>query len=152
MTLQHGAARRSRGLSMVEVMAAMVIFSTGAVVLFSWISQTATRLSTLRSEQDRLFGELAALDFARSLNPMLQGSGQVELDGATARWSAQAVGAESQVRNATGAPGLYVVRLYQVRLVVEQTRASPSELTIYLPGWRQVREASTNTPFVFDAK
>ena len=67
--------RAQVGLSMIEVMAAMVIFSTGAVILFGWIAQMATRLSTLEVEQARLFAELSALEFTRSLNPMLQGKG-----------------------------------------------------------------------------
>ena len=70
----------ARGFSLLEVIAAMVIFSAGATVLFSWIGQTATRLRTVGSEQRQLFGQLAALEFARTLNPMLRPSGELAME------------------------------------------------------------------------
>ena len=144
--------RAQVGLSMIEVMAAMVIFSTGAVILFGWIAQMATRLSTLEVEQARLFAELSALEFTRSLNPMLQGRGEITLDQLTLRWTSQPVGEAASARALGGSPGLYVVQLYQVKLNMQDPKGGVSDQTVYQAGWRQVREASTNTPFAFDPK
>lgn len=93
-----------RGLTMIEVLAAMVIFSTGAVVLFSWITGTADRLNRLGQEQNQLFGELAALEYARSLNPMQQPSGSTKVGDTTVEWQAQPIGEEQRTRGLGGCP------------------------------------------------
>lgn len=136
-----------RGFSLLEVIAAMVIFSAGATVLFSWIGQTATRLRTVGSEQRQLFGQLAALEFARILNPMLRPSGELAMDSSRVVWKSVAVGPESPVRTLTGAAGLYVVQLYQIELVVDQGKLGSSTQSLYLAGWRQVRKTQSSNPF-----
>jgi general secretion pathway protein I len=142
------APRRSAGgFSLLEVLAAIAIFSIGAAILFSWIGQTAARLRSVGSEQQQLFAQLAALEFARSLNPMSQPSGEILLGNSRVAWTAAQVGEESPVRNLTGSPGLYVVRLYQVELTVEQGKLEKTRQSLYLAGWRQVRKVQRDMPF-----
>ena len=147
------ATRRGavRGLSMIEVLAAMVIFSSGAVVLFGWLGDMAGRLGKLSLEQQQLFAELTAIDFARSLNPMQQPTGSTSIGDVLVSWTAKPVGTESPVRMLAGAPGLYVVQLYDVTLQAEHPKAGRSNQTLYLAGWRQTAEARRDTPFGFDA-
>lgn len=134
--------RRQRGLTMIEVLAAMVIFSSGAVVLFGWIGQTADRLGRLSREQTQLFGELRAIEYLRTLNPMLHPAGEATLGEARFRWTAQAIGSELPSRTPTGTEGNYVVQLFRVRLWVDG--GDPSERMLWLAGWRQVRTAPSN--------
>jgi general secretion pathway protein I len=147
-SVQHGASRHSqRAFSLLEVLAAIVIFSAGATVLFSWIGQTAQRLQTVSVEQQQLFAQLTALEFARGLNPMAQPSGETVLGQSRVSWQAAAVGEESAVRTLTGSTGLYVVRLYQVELRVQQAKLGPSKQSLYLAGWRQVKKLQKDLPF-----
>ena len=143
MTLRR--TRLQRGLSMIEVLAAMAIFSAGASVLFSWIGQASDRLSRLGSEQQTLFAQLAALEYAKTINPMLQPSGTVGLaDRVNLSWTSQAVGA---IESARGQPSLYEVGLYRVELKSSRTGVPDSTQSVYLSGWRQVREAPRGGPF-----
>jgi general secretion pathway protein I len=137
---------------MIEVLAAMVIFSAGAVILFGWMGQTATRLGKLSTEQQQLFADLAAVEFARSLNPMRTPTGSAAVGEVTVSWKATPVGAESPVRAITGGVGNYVVQLYNLTLQTDHPRAGRSTQTLYLAGWRQTSEARRDTPFNLDTK
>lgn len=142
--------RSNLGLSMIEVLAAMVIFSSGAVVLFGWMGDMAGRLGKLSLEQQQLFAELTAIDFARSLNPMQQPTGSTAIGDVVVSWRSTPVGTESPGRQPTGAPGLYIVQLYDVSLQAEHPKAGRSSRTLHLAGWRQIAEARRDTPFGFE--
>jgi general secretion pathway protein I len=142
--------RAHRGLSMIEVLAAMVIFSSGAVVLFGWLGDMAGRLGKLSLEQQHLFAELTAIDFARSLNPMQQPTGSTTIGEVMVSWRATPIGTESPVRMLTGSTGLYVVQLYDVDVQAEHPKAGRSTQKLYLAGWRQTAEARRDTPFGFE--
>lgn len=139
--------RRSRqqGLSMVEVLAAMVIFGAAAAVLFGWIAQVADRLAKLGQEQGQLFASLAAVEYLKTVNPMLEPSGSVVLEGgARLRWAAVAVGPEERVHPSSS--GLYDVGLYKVEFAVA-AGSSERQDSVYLAGSRQVRDDATVNPF-----
>lgn len=146
-TRHAASAAWQRGLTMIEVLAAMVVLSIGAVVLFGWIGQAASRLALLSAEQRQLFGELAALEFARGLNPMLQPSGQMRLGDAEIRWTSMALGDEQSVMGSGTSLGAYVVRLYRLVLVTEADGAPPKERSLVLAGWRQTKPVRGATPF-----
>lgn len=138
--------RMLRGISMVEVLAAMVIFSTGAVLLFSWIGQANDRLGRLAEEQRVLFAELTALEFLKTLNPMLAPVGEAELaDGVKLHWSSRQLGDGETVRR----PGsLYEIGLYQVKVSVEVPRHAVRESSVQIAGWRQVKDKSSQAPIM----
>ncbi len=150
--------RSQRGLTMIEVLAAMVIFSAGAVVLFGWISQTADRLSRIDKEQTQLFSELTALEYLRTLNPMRHPTGEETIGGSRFSWKATPVGGELPTKNANQ-DGIYVVQLYKVTFTLQaEPAANPSAITsasssdqagreLWLAGWRQVRSSAINDPF-----
>jgi prepilin-type N-terminal cleavage/methylation domain-containing protein len=148
-SLRHRCASRCKtgGFSLLEVLAAIVIFSLGAAVLFSWIGQTATRLRTVSTEQQQLFAQLNAIEFARGLNPMQEPNGELALGNSRVVWRATAVGEESPVRTLTGSAGWYVVRLYEVKLSIEQDKLGTSQQQLYLAGWRQVKKRQKELPF-----
>ncbi len=131
-------------MSMVEVLAAMVIFSAGAALLFTWIGQANDRLARLSSEQRVLFAELAALEYMKTVNPMLVPVGDVRMiDGVRLRWSTLQTAGDETIRR----PGaLYVVGLYQVKVLVDLPGMQSKESVLQLAGWRQVREKSSAGP------
>lgn len=132
---------------MIEVLAAMVIFASSAVVLFSWIGQTADRLGKLHTEQQQLLGELAALDYLRGLNPMAESKGQVQLGGWALSWEAQPLNAVEMVRNDAGSEGAYQVQLYKVQASLRNGAGLPTELSLVLAGWKRVKETKSVLPF-----
>lgn len=140
-------AARQRGLSMIEVLAAMVIFASSAVVLFGWIGQTADRLGKLRTEQRQLLGQLTALDFLRGLNPMATPSGQTQLGDWALSWEAQPLNAGEMVRNEAGSAGAFQVQLFKVQASLRNTAGLKAEQSLVLAGWRQVKDTHNGMPF-----
>ncbi len=138
--------KRIVGLGMVEVLAAMVIFSVGAVLLFGWMSNAAERLGRLRGEQRQLFAQLATLEFAKSLNPMAQPDGELVLaDGLRLRWGATRIG---EVDAAGGIHGsLYEVALYEVVFRADSKWGELPQQAMTIAGWRQVRSENVNSLF-----
>lgn len=132
--------RLSMGLGMVEVLAAMVIFSTGAVLLFGWMADASNRLARLRAEQRQLFVQLSALEFSKTLNPMQAPNGQARLaDGVLLSWKSRPLGG---IDAAGWRGGLYEVGLYEVELEAEAAWGVVPSQRLRLAGWRQTREAS----------
>lgn len=136
-----------RGLTMIEVLAAMVIFSAGAVVLFGWIGQAADRMGRLAVEQKQLFAELAALEFAKSLNPMRQPTGTINVAQTELHWTSTAIGVEKMAREVGGTDGAYMVQLYRVRIEALAQDGSAAERSLLLAGWRQTRPVRRIDPF-----
>lgn len=153
---RHAQRARQAGFSMIEVLAAMVIFGTSAALLFSWIGQTADRLHRLNVEQGQLFAELAALEYMRALNPMQQPDGEVRLGDTLVRWQAAPVGTEERARGPGATEGAYMVQLYRVRLTTRSATApgtpAANERSLYLAGWRQTHETRRELPFALDPK
>ena len=136
--------RNARGISMIEVLAAMVIFSAGATVLFGWIGQTSERLALLAREQRELFTDMAALEYMKTVNPMLDPAGEVRLaDGVRLRWQSDRLPGDDTVRR----PGsLYELGLYRVKIQVAAPQQAVRESSVQLAGWRQVRQPSAQGP------
>ena len=139
-------SRGQRGFSMIEVLAAMVIFSSSAVVLFSWLGQTSDRLSKLQIEQQRLFAELDALEYIKGLNPMAQPEGEVRIGEQRIRWLSTPVGDALPTKAPSGGVGSYAVQLYSVK-VTSFTATSQSDQTIHLIGWKQTQDTRRELPF-----
>jgi len=142
--------RQARGISMIEVLAAMVIFSSSAVVLFGWIGQTSDRLAKLETEQKQLFAELAALDYLRTLNPMQQLEGEAQLQQSlNLSWQAKPIGNPDRVRASPSAPGIYLVQLYKVEFKIESPGKAPLQQSVILAGWKQTSEIRRELPFQY---
>lgn len=138
-------ACRAAGMGMVEVLAAMVIFSTGAVLLFGWMGDTSNRLARLRAEQRQLFVQLSAIEFAKTLNPMQEAQGRVQLaDGVLLSWQSRLLGG---IDEAGWRGGLYEVGLYEVEMRAEAQWGQVPVQSLKLAGWRQVRDAGDNQLF-----
>jgi prepilin-type N-terminal cleavage/methylation domain-containing protein len=136
--------RRERGLSMVEVLAAIVIFSVSATVLFDWIGQVAGRLGKLAQEERMLFARLAAVEYLKTINPMLEPAGSAVLSGdARLQWQAVPMGEANRVYPDSG---LYEVGLFKVEFRVAQAGQNQQQ-SVFLAGWRQVREAQSTSLF-----
>lgn len=150
MTRCAATRRRLRGISMIEVLAAMVIFSSSAVVLFGWIGQTSGRLAKLEGEQKQLFAELSALDYLRTLNPMQQVEGEAQLQQALKlSWRAMPIGEPERVRASPSSPGIYLVQLYKVEFKVQSPNTPALSRSLVLAGWKQTSEVRRELPFQY---
>ena len=118
--------RLSRGISLLETLAALVILSAGAAVMLTWFSQNATALGRLKESEDIERGRLQAIEFARSINPIERPRGEVELANYRVSWSSRQTADTVRAVNAMGAPGKYEVSLFELDIQLKRAGDSPS--------------------------
>jgi general secretion pathway protein I len=110
------------GFTLLEAIVALVILTTAGLALFSWINASFDSLNRIEVNNTQAAAEINALEYLKTVNPMLRPDGETKLGEITMRWRARAV---SDVRpNLTDAQtlGQFVVALYdtEVELVPSQ--------------------------------
>lgn len=139
-----GTARGREGFSLIEALVALAIASMTLMAIFELQIQMtrAQRRAALAVEQ--VAAQENALALTRSLNPMDQSQGRIDLPGGdTIVWSAEP---RSERRVNAGFPagdGLFEVQLYRVTVGVERVGGrSPAPLVFDRMGWRRIQPES----------
>jgi prepilin-type N-terminal cleavage/methylation domain-containing protein len=146
------SAAAQRGLSLIEVIVALVVISGFGAALFVWAGQTlqtASRAATLQQEVEL---ERNITELASSLNPSESASGELRTPSHLYRWQATVERAPTdQLRQPVG-QGMYQVAAYNVRFTVtaldEARTALVSERVV--AGYKQVRRRQGGPPGVGD--
>lgn len=146
--------RHSRGLSLIEVIVALVVISGFGAALFVWAGQTLQMASRAALVQQQAELERNITELAFSLNPVERPTG--ELITATHRyaWRATATqGPSDQTRHPTGI-GPYQVALYSVRFNVTDLESPDAPLLSerIVAGYAQVRPRQSGPPGFSAAK
>ena len=140
--------QRSRGFSLLEMIAALTILSIGSVVLFSWLSQTMGHLNRFQSQEQESLARLQAIEYLATVNPMLTPDGKQSFERFNMEWkSAPAREVRETVSPANGL-GLYQVQLYDVQAAASDLSGRGwFRFSVKLAGFRQVRQPPKATPF-----
>lgn len=112
--------RLQQGMSLLEVLAAMVILSAGATIAFTWFNQSATALNQVKSQEAELLARNEALEYLQHINPDAQPVGQVEMPGFRIEWTSQPVHAPVRSVTDLGTPAGYTVSLHQLNVVLRK--------------------------------
>jgi len=141
---------KQRGISLLEVLAALVILSIGASVAFTWLGQSMNTLSKIKSEESILLAQNEAIEYLRTLNPQDKSSGEVSMKDYTviwtaSLWTASLIKPTARTMTALGNPAKYEVSLYEldVHLVRAPGDQKWSQFKIQLAGYRKVGSGST---------
>ena len=113
------------GFTLLEAIVALVILTTAGLALFSWINASFDSLNRIEVNNTQAAAEINALEYLKTVNPMLRPDGETKLGEITMRWRARAV---SDVRpNLTDAqtPGQFVVALYDTEVELELVPGQP---------------------------
>lgn len=122
MTPRHPHARRPQiGMSLLEVLAAMVILSLGATVAFTWFNQSATALAQVKSQEAQLLARGEALEYLQHINPDQQPTGQVDMPGYQIEWRSQPLHPAVKSLTDLGSPASYTVSLHELDVVLRKT-------------------------------
>jgi general secretion pathway protein I len=144
---QHSRAA-SRGISLLETLAALVILSAGASVMLTWFSQNATALSRLKESEDIERGRLQAIEYVRSINPVEQPRGDVALGNYRISWSSRQTADTVRPLTIMGAPGRYEVSLFELTILLKRASdpASLQATQILLPvaGYKKVGDGGNS--------
>jgi prepilin-type N-terminal cleavage/methylation domain-containing protein len=130
-----------RGLSLIEVIVALVVISGFGAALFVWAGQTLQTASRAATVQHDTELERNVTELASSLNPSESATGELRTPGHVYRWQASVEReAADQLRQPMGL-GMYQIAAYRVRFVVtsvgETRPALVSERVV--AGYKQVR-------------
>lgn len=129
-----------KGISLLEVLAALVILSIGASVAFTWLGQSMNALSKIKMEESILLAQNEAMEYLRSINPQDKPSGEVEMKDYTISWTATQIKPTARTMTPLGNPAKYEVSLYEldVQLLRDSKNQKWSEFKMQLAGYRMV--------------
>ncbi len=151
MSLTANVNRRAHqvGISLLEVLAALVILSIGASVAFTWFGQSATAMSRLKDEEASLLARNEAMEYLRAINPVDQPSGEVEMPNYRLSWTSHPIRDVVRTLTPLGTPSRYEVSLYEVdvRLTRPADRAEWTHFELQLAGYRMVAGSGVGSIF-----
>jgi type II secretory pathway pseudopilin PulG len=131
----HKTAKKIGGVSLLETLAALVILSAGAAVMFTWFAQNAATLSRLKDAEDIEQGKLQAIEYVRTVNPVERPSGDITIEKYKISWSSRQTADTVRALTAMGTPGKYEISLYELTIKLARTGDATSVPTtnILLP-------------------
>jgi prepilin-type N-terminal cleavage/methylation domain-containing protein len=116
-----------KGMSLLEVLAAMVILSIGASIAFTWFNQSAMALAQVKDQEAELLARDQALEYLQHINPDKQPSGQVDMPGFQMEWHEQAVYPPARSVTDLGQASAYTVSLHQLDVVLRKNDAKQKD-------------------------
>jgi prepilin-type N-terminal cleavage/methylation domain-containing protein len=155
MSRQHGWVHRAqRGLSLIEVIVALVVISGFGAALFVWAGQTLQTASRAANVQRETELERNITELAYSLNPSERQSGELSTPTHRYRWQATIErGPVNQLRQ-PGGLGMYEITLYKLRFFVTDVREANASLVSerVVAGYKQVRAREGGPPGLDDVR
>ena len=134
-----------RGISLIEVLAALVILSLGASVAFSWFGQSVATMGKLKAEEVKLLAENETTDALRVINPLLQPAGELIMPGYRVRWTSRVIGDPVSALTTLGTAARYEVSLHDLSVELQKDGDDTqiwSEFNLTLAGYKQVSGGS----------
>lgn len=137
---------RQAGISLLEVLAALVILSLGASVAFTWFGQSVAAMGRLKDEEASLLARNEAMAYLRAVNPVAQPAGEVDTPGYRLVWTSHPIGEVVRTLTTLGTPSRYEVSLHEldVQLSHPADNASWTRFHLQLAGYRLVASSSSS--------
>lgn len=134
--------RRQSGFTLLEAVVAMTLLVTVGGALLAWLNTTFIMIERVEAVHRRIEVSRLALSYLERVNPAVHLSGEARLGPYLLQWkSVPLVEPRPVVGRYTGSPGPFDASLFRVSARVSEEGYTPVELTIELPGYRQVRFA-----------
>lgn len=140
---------RQAGISLLEVLAALVILSIGASVAFTWFGQSVTAMARLKDEEASLLARNEAMEYLRAINPVAQPTGEVDMPGYRLTWTSRPIRDVVRTLTTLGTPSRYEVSLHEleVHLTHPANNAPWTHFQLQLAGYRLVAPSSAGSIF-----
>lgn len=118
--------KRSRGLGLLETIAALTIMSASAAVIFPWVSQSLRALERTKAAEQRAIATLGSVRWLDALDAHSQPSGTQEFVGFRVRWELKPVNEKpTRVTNSGGQFRAFTSTLYAGPVYIERLNGEP---------------------------
>jgi general secretion pathway protein I len=149
--MMRGPAKlHQAGISLLETLAALVVLSAGATVMFTWFAQNAAVLGRLKAAEEVERVRLEAIEYVRTVNPVERPRGEVTLNQYRLAWTSRQSADSARPVNELGSPARYEVSLHELNVRITRTDATSSDavsqFTLPVAGYKLV---ATDTGSVF---
>jgi general secretion pathway protein I len=139
---------RQAGISLLETLAALVVLSSGATVMFTWFAQNAAVLGRLKVAEEVERVRLDAMEYVRTVNPVERPRGDVTLNQYRLVWTSRQSADTVRTVNELGTPARYEISLYELTVILTPTegaaREPATQFTLPLAGYRLVASDTGN--------
>ncbi|WP_269631611.1 type II secretion system protein [Pelomonas sp. BJYL3] len=139
---------QQRGISLIEVIVALVVISGFGAALFVWAGQTLKTASRAMAVLDEIALESNITEFAVSLNPAVAGQGRMDLGSQVYEWSSKLErDPADHVRHPAGiSPYQVSVYAVKVRVLDKQSGRLLGQGERRVAGYKQVRVRPSGPP------
>ncbi|PHS27965.1 MAG: hypothetical protein COA84_02925 [Robiginitomaculum sp.] len=124
------------GFSVLEAIIAIAILSIAFLPLLELQNQMARTTIALERNEELMQAKRSALAYVRSLNPMQNPDGDIDLGTAQMHWQATPISEERPVLGSGGQKGRFVATLYDVKVTLTFENQRTQSFSTHATGWR----------------
>lgn len=124
------------GFSLLESLVAVALIAAAFLPLLTLQGQLTRTVVAIERAETNVKDMSSALSFLRVMNPSRTTEGTERLGDATLSWRARPVSDERPALDRGGAPGRFLLQLYDVDAVIAYEDGRRAEFTIRALGWR----------------
>ncbi len=124
------------GFSLLESLVAVALIAAAFLPLLALQGQLARTVFAAERAETSVKDMTSALSYLRTVNPAKQPEGTEPLGDAVLTWNAQPVSEERPALDQSGAPGRFMLRLYEVNAAITYSDGRRAEFTVRSMGWR----------------
>ncbi|GGZ70853.1 type II secretion system protein [Lysobacter xinjiangensis] len=125
------------GFTLLEAIVALVIFSMGAIALYSWLSTNVIALGRIQENREALMLSQSALDMVRRINPMETPSGERRVGDVLITWTAKPIEAPKAAVTQVGLPTIFQAALFDLDVAVSKAGREINRFHVRQVGYRQ---------------
>lgn len=130
--------QRQSGFTLLEAIVALVIFTMGALALYSWLDVNLRTLARVQERQETVALVNSALDMVRRINPMQTPRGRRAIGDTVFEWEAKPLQPPRNGLTQIGQPTLFQVALFAVDVRVSRGKVEIEKFTVRQVGYKQV--------------
>lgn len=129
--------KRHAGFTLLEAIVALVIFSMGALALYSWLGVNLKTLDRVESRREAVALTRSALDQVRRVNPMETPRGRRKLGEILIEWESRPIEPERNAVSQLGFPTIFKVGLFAVQVRVSRGATELERFQVRQVGYKQ---------------
>ena len=137
--MPSSSQRRQSGFTLLEAIVALVIFSMGALALYSWLGVNLKTLERVAERRETVALTHSALDQVRRINPMETPRGRREIGEVVIEWEAKPVEPPRNAVTQIGLPTIFQVGLFALEVRVSRGGAEMERFQVRQLGYKQVQ-------------